>query len=222
MLSVILFIICGILIAYLVYAIISRILLRVFNYAPPVSASQSNVLDSRLRMIIQPPETILKRSGISSGMRLLDVGCGSGPYTIFMARAVGKDGLVYALDIQKDMLAKLEDKLALPQNKDIINVHPILADAANLPLEDNSLDLALIVSVTREFPDGHKVFKDIKRVLKPNGLLAVSEILIDMDYITRSEMSKLGVAAGFEIAETKGNLWSYTMKFKKLLVKLDD
>ena len=215
MLSVILFIICGILIAYLVYAIISRILLRVFNYAPPVSASQSNVLDSRLRMIIQPPETILKRSGISSGMRLLDVGCGSGPYTIFMARAVGKDGLVYALDIQKDMLAKLEDKLALPQNKDIINVHPILADAANLPLEDNSLDLALIVSVTREFPDGHKVFKDIKRVLKPNGLLAVSEILIDMDYITRSEMSKLGVAAGFEIAETKGNLWSYTMKFKK-------
>jgi ubiquinone/menaquinone biosynthesis C-methylase UbiE len=222
MLSVILFIICGILIAYLVYAIISRILLRVFNYAPPVSASQSNVLDSRLRMIIQPPETILKRSGISSGMRLLDVGCGSGPYTIFMARAVGKDGLVYALDIQKDMLAKLEDKLALPQNKDIINVHPVLADAANLPLEDNSLDLALIVSVTREFPDGHKVFKDIKRVLKPNGLLAVSEILIDMDYITRSEMSKLGVAAGFEIAETKGNLWSYTMKFKKLPVKLDD
>jgi len=222
MLSVILFIICGILIAYLVYAIISRIILRVFNYAPPVSASQSNVLDSRLRMIIQPPETILKRSGISSGMRLLDVGCGSGPYTIFMARAVGKDGLVYALDIQKDMLAKLEDKLALPQNKDIINVHPILADAANLPLEDNSLDLALIVSVTREFPDGHKVFKDIKRVLKPNGLLAVSEILIDMDYITRSEMSKLGVAAGFEIAETKGNLWSYTMKFKKLPLKLDD
>jgi ubiquinone/menaquinone biosynthesis C-methylase UbiE len=222
MLSVILFIICGILIAYLVYAIISRILLRVFNYAPPVSASQSNVLDSRLRMIIQPPETILKRSGISSGMRLLDVGCGSGPYTIFMARAVGKGGLVYALDIQRDMLAKLEDKLALPQNKDIINVHPILADAANLPLEDNSLDLALIVSVTREFPDGHKVFKDIKRVLKPNGLLAVSEILIDMDYITRSEMSKLGVAAGFEIAETKGNLWSYTMKFKKLPVKLDD
>ncbi|MBG7617095.1 MAG: methyltransferase domain-containing protein [Chloroflexi bacterium] len=171
---------------------------------------------------MQPPETILKRSGISSGMRLLDVGCGSGPYTIFMARAVGKDGLVYALDIQKDMLAKLEDKLALPQNKDIINVHPILADAANLPLEDNSLDLALIVSVTREFPDGHKVFKDIKRVLKPNGLLAVSEILIDMDYITRSEMSKLGVAAGFEIAETKGNLWSYTMKFKKLPLKLDD
>jgi len=215
MLTIILIFIGGFLFVLLAYTIVNRILRRLFNYSPPVSANQSSLLESRLRMIIQPPDTIIGRSGVLKDMHLLDIGCGSGPYTIPLARSVGVKGKVYALDIQQEMLDKLKEKLRLPHNDQINNIHPLLADASKIPLQDSSLDMVVIISVTREFSNAIKVFEEIKRTLKPCGLLAISEILIDMDYISRSKMIKLGTRAGLTVAEIEGNLWSYTIIFRK-------
>ncbi|MHC4714969.1 MAG: class I SAM-dependent methyltransferase, partial [Planctomycetota bacterium] len=103
-------------------------------------------LNSRLRLKFQQPEVIIDRSGIRDGMRVLDVGCGSGAYTAAAARAVGPDGRVYALDIQEAMLRQLERKLAKRENSDIGNVEVVLGNAFDMPFEDGSFDAAFMVT----------------------------------------------------------------------------
>jgi ubiquinone/menaquinone biosynthesis C-methylase UbiE len=53
---------------------------------------------------MQPPSKLIGISGVKEGMKVLEVGCGSGAFTTFVARAVGREGQVFALDIQPEML----------------------------------------------------------------------------------------------------------------------
>jgi len=148
-------------------------------------------------------------------MKVLEIGCGSGAFTIEAARAVGRQGTVYALDIQKDMLDKLRIKLARPENSDIRNIEIINRSAYELPWEDNTLDLAFMVTVLQEIPDKQRALAQIKRVLKPAGILAVSELLPDPDYPWRSTTEHMLSQAGLIFVAAYGNLWSYTVRFKK-------
>ena len=102
--------------AYLLFA---RLLKRFWHF--PAPAFTARYLDSDRRRRRQPPEQIIERSGIKAGMTVLDLGCGSGAFTPFVARAVGGKGKVYAVDIQTAVLRQLEDKLARPENRDITN-----------------------------------------------------------------------------------------------------
>lgn len=52
-------------------------------------------------------------------------------------------------------------------------------------------------------------------MLKPGGILAVTELLLDPDYPLASETRRRGQAAGFKIVDTYGNLWSYAVRFRK-------
>ena len=88
----------------------------------PAPVFIGRLLDSGYRRRIQPPSQLIERSGIKKGMKVLDLGCGPGAFTPFIARTVGEKGKVYALDIQTDMLKQLERKLAKPENRDIKNI----------------------------------------------------------------------------------------------------
>ena len=102
------------------YLIIGRILKRFVHFPAPPYVRY--FLDSRLRKRIQPASLLIARSGIRNGSTVLEVGCGSGAYTLDIARAVGKDSVVYALDIQQSMLDHVNRKLSKAQNRDIGNV----------------------------------------------------------------------------------------------------
>ena len=148
-------------------------------------------------------------------MQVLDLGCGSGAFTIFMARAVGEKGRVYALDIQADMLKQLENKLSRPENKDIKNVKLIESSAYDLPFEDSSLDVVCMTTVLQEIPDRNRALQQVKRVLKPGGFLVVTELFPDPDYPWKSTTIKLGKEAGFVLDEASGSFFNYTVRFKK-------
>jgi len=212
MLTTILLIIIGLVI---LSEVLPRILVKFFHYARPVPAFTGPILDSGFRLQLQPPQKIIERSGTKEGMTVLDLGCGSGALTIFVARAVGDKGKVYALDIQEDMLKQLEKKLGLPENRDIKNVELINSSADQLPFEDNSIDLVYIVSVLQEIPGRQKALQEIKRVLRPQGILAISEVLPDIDYFLKSTVIKIARQAGFILDEAPGNFWNYTARFKK-------
>ena len=181
----------------------------------PAPAFIGRLLDSGYRRRIQPPAQLIERSGIKKGMQVLDLGCGSGAFTTFVARAVGEKGKVYALDIQADMLKQLENKLSRPENKDIKNIKLIEGNAYELPFDDASLDLVYMVTVLQEIPDRNKTLAEVKRVLKPGGLLAVTELFPDPDYPWKSTTIKLGEAAGFVMDKVSGNFFNYTVRFKK-------
>ena len=113
----------------------------------PAPAFIGRFLDSNYRRRIQPPAQLIERSEIKKGMHVLDLGCGSGAFTTFVARAVDEKGKVYALDIQADMLKQLENKLSRPENKNIKNIKLIEGNAYELPFDNGSLDLVYMVTV---------------------------------------------------------------------------
>jgi ubiquinone/menaquinone biosynthesis C-methylase UbiE len=148
-------------------------------------------------------------------MRVLEIGCGSGGFTPFIARAVEPEGEVAALDVQPAMLDQLRRKLGQPGCADIRNVAIHNHSARDLPFEDGVFDAALMVTVLQEIPDRPRALAEVMRVLKPGGTLAVSEFLPDPDYVPANFTARAGRAAGFEVDATLGNAWSYTVRFRK-------
>jgi len=192
-------------------------LVRVFRklYHFPAPAFIGRFLDSDVRRRLQPPDKIIERSGVKPGMIVVDLGCGSGAFTPFVARAVGEQGKVYAVDIQPAMLQQLEHKLAKAENQDIKNIELKQANAYDLPFEENSIDLVYMVTVLPEIPDRGRALREVRRVLKPDGILAVTEFLPDPDYPLRSTTVKLCQREGFVLDDNLGNLWNYTVRFSK-------
>lgn len=203
-----------IIIAFLIlWQLVIRIARRYAKF--PAPAFISTFLDSGFRKMMQPPAKVIAYSGIKPGIKVLEIGCGSGAFTIEAARTVGQQGKVYALDIQEDMLGKLRTKLSRPENLDIRNIEIVHKSAYELPFEDNSLDLVYMVTVFQEIPDKQRSLAQIKRVLKPAGILAVSELLPDPDYPWRSTTERMLSKAGLIFEAVYGNLWSYTVRFRK-------
>lgn len=198
---------------FVLHQLILRIARKFFH--SPAPSFIGRALDSNFRRILQPPDKVTQRSGIKEGMHVLEVGCGSGAFTTFAARAVGEKGKVYALDIQPKMLKQLENKLTKPKNKDIKNIELIKGSAHDLPFDKNSFDLVYMITVLQEIPDQNKALQEIKRVLKPGGILAVTEFLPDPDYPLKSTTIKIGRETGFVLNEASGNLWNYTVRFRK-------
>jgi len=203
-------IIIGIIIAWL---ILTRLIRRIYQF--PAPAFIGYFLDSNYRRRIQPPTQIIERSGFKKGDRVLEIGCGSGAYTTFVAREVGKAGIVEALDIQPAMLTQLKKKLAKPENSDIQNIRLHESSAYQLPFEEGSIDLVYMITVLPEIPDQAKVLAEVRRVLKVNGILAVTEFFPDPDYPLSSTTSRQGEKAGFDVECIFGNLWTYTVRFRK-------
>lgn len=199
---------------FLVFQLLIRLVRRYYKF--PAPAFIGAFLDSDLRRRLQSPAAIIERSGIDTGMRVLEVGCGNGGFTTAVARMVGEYGTVFALDIQAEMLEKLQQKLNRPENQDIKNITLLHESAYGLPFVNGSLDLVYMVTVFQEVPDKQKVLVEIKRVLKPGGFLAISEFLPDPDYPWISTTARMGLKAGLIIDRIEGNLWNYTVRFKKL------
>ena len=199
--------------ALIAYQFLIRLIRKLIHF--PAPAFIGFFLDSDYRRCIQPPEGIISGAGIQPGMHVLEIGCGSGGYTTFVARAVGPEGWVDALDIQPNMLAQIENKLKRPEFQDINNITLHQASAYQLPFEDGELDLVYLIAVLAEIPDQIRALTEIKRVLKPGGILAVSELLPDPDYPLRSTTVRKGKKAGFVLAGLYGNFWTYTVRFCK-------
>ena len=72
-----------------------------------------------------------------------------------------------------------------------------------------------MVTVLQEMPDRNRALQETIRVLKPGGILAVTEFLPDPDYPLKSTTIKIGREAGFILDEASGSFWNYTVRFKR-------
>lgn len=196
--------------AIIIYQILIRLIRKVFHF--PAPAFIGRFLDSNIRRAMQPQAALIRRSGIQPGMRVLEIGCGSGAYTLEIARAVGATGKVVALDIQPGMLEQLKNKLTRSENTDIRNVEPLLASACQLPFQNGSFDAAFMITVLQEIPDKWRALAEVRRTLRPGGIVAVTEWLFDPDYPLKQTTLRLLKEAGFGNIDSSGNLWTYTVR----------
>lgn len=115
---------------------------------------------------------LVKLLKLKPGMTVADVGAGSGVITILMAREVGETGKVMAIDIQKEMLVLLGDKLSRIGLK---NVELVLGTEKSPKLKPDSIDLALMVDVYHEFKFPFEMMVELAKSLKPGGRVAFVE-----------------------------------------------
>ncbi len=176
----------------------------------PCPASLSWIVDLPIRRRYMRP--VLDRVGIRPGETVLELGPGPGAFTIDAARRLGPQGKLIAVDIQPEMIAKLEERV---RQAGLTNVEAHVASAYELPIEDASVDRAFLVTVLPEIPDPVRALREIHRVLKPGGLFSTTEEYLDPDYPRRKTTVAWAQAAGFDLAERFGNVWVYTLNFRK-------
>jgi SAM-dependent methyltransferase len=117
--------------------------------------------------------TLLVESlGLKPGMVVADVGAGSGVISRMMAREVGDEGIVLAVDIQQEMLDAL---IANSRLEGIRNIEPVLGKVDSPGLKPDSVDLVIMVDVYHEFDFPYEMLLEISRSLKPGGRIAFVE-----------------------------------------------
>lgn len=157
-------------------------------------------------------ELLIHRLGLAPGMSVLDAGCGPGRLTIPLARAVGPDGRVGALDGQRAMLRKLQERLDAGGPTNVRLVEGGLGEGA---LEKDSFDRALLAMVLGEVRDKRAALRELYAALKPGGVLSVTEVFGDPDYRLPATVRREAGAAGFRQVERFGGFPAYTLNFEK-------
>jgi ubiquinone/menaquinone biosynthesis C-methylase UbiE len=157
-------------------------------------------------------ETVLERAGIRPGLRVLDAGCGPGRLSVPASARVGPSGRIVALDIQAGMLARLERRV---KQHGLANVELLRAGLGDGKLASDEFDVALLVTVLGEIPDKPAALREIRRALRPGGVLSITEVLPDPHYQRAARVRRLVAEAGLrELAFFPGWL-SYTLNAEK-------
>ena len=129
------------------------------------------ILDNWIRRLIQNPAKILA-GYIQPGATVMDIGCGPGFFTIEMARMVGPEGKVIAIDLQPEMLASTLKKAARKGLSDRIITHQCAADRIGF---DQAADFILAYYMVHETPGPAAFLAEVKTMLKKNGRLLIVE-----------------------------------------------
>ena len=167
-----------------------------------VEAPHPIITRDRLRHVLAP----------QPGERVLEVGPGTGYYTLDVAGWVGPDGEVEVLDVQREML---DHTMGRAGERGISNISPTLADATAMPYEDGSFDAAYLVTVLGEVPDQDAALRELARVLKPGGRLVVGELMGDPHYVGIKPMRLRAAGAGLEFEARSGNPLGFFARFAK-------
>lgn len=166
-----------------------------------VEAPHPFITRDRLRDVLDP----------EPGERILEIGPGTGYYTLEIAEWVSPGGTVEIFDIQEEML---DHTMERARERRLGNVHPTQGDAQSLPFEDDSVDAAVLVTVLGEIPDPDAALREIERVLKPRGRLVVGEIFGDPHMITLGTLRRRAEAAGLVFEGHVGPSFGYFARFR--------
>jgi ubiquinone/menaquinone biosynthesis C-methylase UbiE len=155
---------------------------------------------------------IIEHLGVAPGMVVLDVGCGPGRLTIPLAKAVGQNGYVVAIDLQEGMLKRAREKAAAEH---LTNIRFVQAAVGRGTLEPGRADRAVLVTVLGEIPDRQAALAEIFDALKPGGILSVTEVIFDPHFQRQAMVEQLAGTVGFRRKAMFGNRIAYTMHLEK-------
>ena len=125
----------------------------------------------------QKPAEVVEALALKPGMRIADLGAGSGYFTHRFVEAVTESGKVYVIDVEPEALKYVEERLAhihRPYTADFILARP---DNPKLPFE--SVDLIFICNTYHHLEDRSTYFRNVKSALKPGGRIAIVDYYHD-------------------------------------------
>jgi ubiquinone/menaquinone biosynthesis C-methylase UbiE len=158
--------------------------------------------DNWLLPYFKDPYKLLRAAGLEQGQKVLEVGCGPGYFTIPAAEIVGDKGIVYAVDVHPRAIERVKEKITA---KKVRNVTPMLTNAAETGLPDDSIDIAFLFGLQYVHGGLEGLLTELHRVLKTGAVLAVEK--------TRGSEEKMIVEAeraGFRYTGKQGRILVFT------------
>jgi ubiquinone/menaquinone biosynthesis C-methylase UbiE len=111
----------------------------------------------------------LNAAGLKKGLKVIEVGCGPGFFTIPAAKIVGNEGHVYAVDIHPRSIGRVTQKI---EKEALRNITPMCINASNTGLPDRNVDLAFLFGLRYVAGGLKNVISELHRVLRPRGILS--------------------------------------------------
>jgi ubiquinone/menaquinone biosynthesis C-methylase UbiE len=161
-----------------------------------VEAPHPIISRDRLRQVLRP----------APGERLLEIGVGTGYYSLDMAQWVAPEGKLELFDLQPKFL---DHVMRAAGERGLANLVPTQGDATALPYEDASVDAVILTAVLGEIPDSAAALREIHRVLKPGGRLVVGELFGDPHFTTLASLKAQAGDAALDYREHSGNWFGY-------------
>ena len=153
---------------------------------------------------------LLKNLAVQPGMSIADIGAGSGYHSTLLSKMVG-NGKVYAVDVEREMIAYLNERIKREGKKNII---PVLGTEKKVSLPANSMDMMLLVDVYHEFSYPYEMALSMLEALKPGGKLVLVEFRAEDPNVPIKAIHKMSQqqavkefkAAGFSFEKNISNL----------------
>ncbi len=168
----------------------------------------SQIFDDPARDEWQKPDDVIRALKLAPEALVADIGAGTGYFAVRLARAVPK-GRVYGVDAEPDMVRYLNQRA---QREGLANLTAVAAKPAD-PSLPAPVDLVILVDTYHHVPDRERYFRDLKKMLKPGGRLAIVDFTLDSPVgppkrarIPADRVKEELARAGYALAEEHGFL----------------
>jgi len=202
-------------------------LLAVAVAAAPLAAQHARLfppenlglLEGPDRDAYQRPDQIMDALLIGDGSTVADLGAGGGWFTVRLARRVGPQGIVYAEDIQTQMIQAIERRV---EREGLKNVRTVLGTPTDPKLPQGSLDALLIVDTYHEMEQPVTLLRNVAKSLKPSGMIGIVNYKKDgggpgppmEERVDPEKVIRDAVAAGLELRKRENFLrYQYLLTF---------
>jgi ubiquinone/menaquinone biosynthesis C-methylase UbiE len=154
------------------------------------------------RFWIEAPHPFITRARLREaldpqpGETVLEVGPGTGYYSLPVAHWLGPSGTLHIFDLQQEML---DHTTRRAREDGVTNIQPRQGDARRLPYPDGSFDGAYLVAVLGEIPDQDAALRELRRVVKSGGRIVVGELFGDPHMVGERSLRRRAAAAGLRL-----------------------
>jgi ubiquinone/menaquinone biosynthesis C-methylase UbiE len=164
------------------------------------------------RNLYLSPSKLAARLELKPDHTVLELGCGPGYFSPSIAKRI-TDGKLFLMDIQPEMIEKARRRL---ERKHIVNVELSVCDGTALPYPDGMFDRIFLVTVLGEISHRSQYAREMFRVLRPGGIVSVSEQGGDPDCLSVEDVQNILRPAGFVLDRIYGRGRTYTANFRKI------
>lgn len=178
-------------------------------YTTPFPYAQRWMLDKELPHLTR--ERLCSALDPHPGERILEIGPGTGLFSLPVADRVAPDGRLEIFDIQQVML---DHTLRNAQAAGITNISATFGDARRLPYPDAHFHAAYMMTVLGEIEDQDQALAELRRVLRPDGRLVVGEFLVDWHAVRLGALTRRAARHGLRCARRLGPRYSYLARFE--------